>query len=121
MKNGSLGKSNADIVLEYLESRSGAYCDDCLFDQTGVEPRQQICQICTSLAKKNKIERGRTSCALCGRCKLASSFSIPPLPKAQPQRPTDVSQPEKAVDSTAFDQLDIEMMRTKIVRMCREL
>lgn len=94
---------NSDIILEYLEeNRPSEYCDDCISDQLGIKPRQQVNQICNRLLSQSMIKRSKGLCALCHGRKLVNAFN-------------------QLLTAPSDSQIDIEKLRTQIVHMCHEL
>jgi len=114
--------SNTDVILEFLEvNRSGRYCDDCLSSHLGITPRQQVNQISNRLQRQGAIQRERGLCSLCSRHKIVNGFepSGPEAPQRESRRepPATVEVP----DSLGQPRIDVEKVRTRIVRMCRDL
>jgi len=108
--------SNMDAILEFLEAqRPDAYCDDCLSTETGVEPRQQVNQICNRLSKQGSILRTRGRCKRDGTIKLVNAINVVPHPAP---RSTDLAAPTGTKGRVG---VDIEKMRTSIVRICQEI
>ncbi len=62
--------SNAQTILEFLEGTTPC-CDDCIATETGIEPRQQVNQICRRLEPRH-ITRSQDRCARCGRTKTVN-------------------------------------------------
>jgi hypothetical protein len=65
--------SNAKTILKFLEATT-ACCDDCISTATGIEPRQQVNQICRRLEPRG-ITRRRDQCSRCGRTKTVNVLS----------------------------------------------
>jgi len=68
-----MGKREA--ILETL-SRLGPLCDDCLSNEAGVRPRQQVTQRCNELAKSNLISREKASCPKCHEYKYVNTIGV---------------------------------------------
>ena len=101
--------TNTDVILEYLDEISPQVaCDDCLSAETGVQPRQQVYQICTRLASSGAIDRRRAVCDLCGRPKYTSKTASR----------VDHSATTATEDSSSQEPIDIEKIRTEVVQMC---
>src|SRR2546425_3370312 len=112
--------SNSDAILEFLEnSQPGRFCDDCTSKKAGVEPRQQVNQICNRLFTHGTLVRGEGSCTACGRNKItnapASSGSSAMVPSHKPPMPPSPH------PSTVGEDIDIEKIRTQIVHICQEV
>ena len=114
--------SNSDIILEFLEeNRPGEYCDDCISSQLEIKPRQQVNQIGNRLMRQGAIRREKGLCVECHKHKTTNVL-ITPVPGTS--RAGLVKEPAVSYevrDSLSDSQIDIEKMRTKIVRMCYEL
>lgn len=72
MEGGFSAVANRERVLEFLRQSSGRWCDDCISGNTGIEPRQQVHQICRTLADRGAISRIQGPCTGCGKIKLVS-------------------------------------------------
>jgi hypothetical protein len=108
--------SNTDAILEFLEARRPEdFCDDCLSIETGVEPRQQVNIICNKLVKHHTISRAKGKCARCGDNKAVNG-----MPKAVP-RTSSLIPSQRAKATPEVNSIDVEGMRTAIVRICQEL
>ena len=66
--------SNNDHILRYLNQSGDALCDDCLSGQTGIEPRQQVNQICRRLESSGRLTRHQATCAGCSRFKVVNTL-----------------------------------------------
>ena len=67
---------NSERILKWLRLRKlEAYCDDCLSEELGIYPRQQINIICRNLSRKGLIRRFKYYCNICGKLKLVNSLS----------------------------------------------
>jgi len=143
--------TNIDLVLETLEElMPSSYCDDCFSEQLGITPRQQVNAICNKLNSQGLILRTKALCPHCGRRKLVNSLketfesrildeemqafameepldSVEKLgdeSKSKSVATPAIEQPsflEYAVKAESPSFLDIEHIRTEIVRMCRHL
>lgn len=130
--------TNIDLILETLERfMFSSSCDDCLFEQLGIIPRQQVNAICNRLNSQGLIFRKKGLCPHCGRRKLVNSLfkTVEPL-SLKKTISVNESESESAAasvieapsiteyrleisESPSF--LDIEHIRTRIVRMCHHL
>lgn len=111
--------SNSDIILEYLEENApGGYCDDCISGQLGIEPRQQVNQICRRLMQRGAISRNDGVCASCGGSKIVNASKMAPPQTVDRTGLRDASA-VYAVHSVHLElPIDIERLRTQVVRMC---
>jgi len=101
--------SNTERIIEQLKAISpAALCDDCLSERSGVEPRQQVNQICRHLASQGKVLRKQDQCSQCGGNKIVNSAAVPAPPPTSPPWP---SLPPPTIDQ----------MRRTIVRFCQRL
>lgn len=91
--------NNSEKVLQFLRQNQSQFCDDHLSEKTGIRPRQQIFQICTSLAAEGLIiRRKRTLCSVCGKDKITSSiYSKIPLDKSVPEKKDDILPPPSRI------------------------
>src|SRR5919198_137326 len=82
MRTPQRAMSNTEKILEFLEAVPNGCCDDCISEQTGVEPRQSVNQICRRLEKDDTISRREGPCTLGNHSKklniLAGKFPGPP-------------------------------------------
>ena len=114
--------SNSDIILEFLEeNHPGEYCDDCISSQLEIKPRAQVNQICNRLSKQGTTKRDKGLCMLCHRQKFVNAFSTPVPGTSRAGILKEPAASYEVYDSLSDSQIDIEKMRTKIVRMCHEL
>ena len=66
---------NTDIVIEFLElHQPKPYCDDCISNETRIEPRQQVNQICNRLSNQGISIRRDVNCTICGKLKKCNVF-----------------------------------------------
>jgi len=79
--------TNAEKILELLESLRGPACDDCVSTRAGVEPRQQVHQIGRRLAGNGTLRREKTVCVLCGSAKVTSSLLGPAVDRSEERQP----------------------------------
>lgn len=101
--------SHAETILEFLDERKPlAYCDDCLSMETAVAPRQQVYAICTKLFERQTISRAKGVCERCGRNKLVNAMRAP-------------AELHHTETPARIPSVDVEAMRTSIVRMCQDL
>jgi hypothetical protein len=107
--------ANSAFVLELLdEIKPQGRCDDCLSEELDIRPRQTINQMCRALFAERRIKRVRGECGRCGKVK-AANFRDESLAASPPKSRTTSP---KAVEAQS---LDIEKVRTEMVRLCREL
>lgn len=66
--------SNRELIKIFLTNSGNPYCDDCLSIQTTIAPRQNVNQICRSLASTGLIDRDTASCSICGKVKLVNQI-----------------------------------------------
>lgn len=64
--------TNAERILDHLQTINGAVCDDCLSETLNIRPRQQVNQRVRSLYRGGKIERQEANCSRCDRTKLVN-------------------------------------------------
>src|SRR5262245_6898196 len=50
-------KTNREVVLDLIESHPEGLDDDDISQMTGIQPRQQVQQLCAQLAATNRIRR----------------------------------------------------------------
>ena len=63
--------NNKDKILKYIAMHHSFYlCDDCLSKVLGINPRQQVNQICRKLMVNNEIVREIGKCSNCCKDKL---------------------------------------------------
>ena len=115
--------SNADVILEFLEANpSGRYCDDCLSSQLGITPRQQVNQIGNTLLRQGAIQRRKGRCTLCGKYNKIVNYLEASTPAApQPELRRGPLATRQVLGGVRQGQIDIENLRTRIVRMCHEI
>ena len=81
--------TNAEKILELLESLTGPACDDCVSAKSGVEPRQQVNQICRRLESRGTVLRGESICVICGNSKQTNRIGetrVNERPAAKPNK-----------------------------------
>lgn len=115
--------THADVIVELLDDAfPGAYCDDCLSRELGIEPRQQVNQIAHKLATKHKIIRQRGHCASCTKIKTINALIRPDttVPLARELMPAleNRGDDSESVRASAVQDFDIEHARTEVVRIC---
>src|SRR5712692_1204268 len=64
--------NNPETILRFLKGIPNGACDDCISRQTGIEPRQQVNQICRRIEQQRTITRRRDRCAVCGHTKTVN-------------------------------------------------
>jgi hypothetical protein len=113
--------SNAETILEFLERFSEGVCDDCISHETGVEPRQQVYQICRRLEQRDTITRRKYCCALCGHTKtvnlLGRVASAPEV--ATPRRAAQLPREESRICEA--EAVSIEALWKQLDRFCKAL
>jgi hypothetical protein len=112
--------SNIDIMLEYLEQNGpGGYCDDCISEQLGIEPRQQVNQVARRLSKQGLISRGTGVCSVCDRNKTVNKTNIAGTSELDAARVRDAAAVYEMKGS--LGPIDIEKVRTQVVHMCHSV
>ena len=116
-----LSMSNAETILEFLEGFPTGVCDDCISRETGVEPRQQVNQICRQLEQRQTITRRKDRCVRCGHTKTVNGTR----PRV---RAPEVAAPPRAAQaagdpSTGYQvaAVSIEALWKHLVRFCKAL
>jgi hypothetical protein len=104
--------TNAERILEALESVAGGCCDDCLSRRSRVTPRQQVNQVCRRLENAGALSREETACAVCGARKTVSSLAGRP----RPRRPS-----RAAATDVRSHAPSPEEMRNHLDRFCSDL
>ena len=105
--------ANRDLILELLDSiHPDSYCDDCLSIELAIEPRQQVNQLARRLKDDGKITRARGACSLCKKPKTINTI-------LRSDRAPAVGKADASPD--AEPGLNIERMRTQIVRICHAI
>jgi len=56
---------NRELIITYLQKTPQGACDDCVSTRLNITPRQQVNQICNTLAKQGFIIRQRIKCPRC--------------------------------------------------------
>jgi len=114
--------SNSDLVLELLDDiQPIGYCDDCLSRELGIQPRQQVNQICHRLEDAGKIIRQKAVCASCQKRKVINTMNITPDSDGI-STPKVVRESSVAYRATpTAKEIDIEHTRTQIVQICRQV
>ncbi|HAL62099.1 MAG TPA: hypothetical protein DCP08_06805 [Chloroflexi bacterium] len=83
-------KTHGEEILVFLEREKSGYCDDCLAEKLGIQPRQQVNAICRRLAEEGIIARERAWCNRCERWKIHNYHlrrARPPREEARPEAP----------------------------------
>ena len=113
--------SNAQTILEFLERFPQGVCDDCISRETGVEPRQQVHQICRRLEQRKTITRHKDRCARGDHTKTLNVIS-----RGEPG--ADVARPPRATQgagepSTLYpaEMVAIEALWKHLDRFCKAL
>jgi hypothetical protein len=70
--------TNLEKIYETLEASSSGLCDRCLSKRSGVEPVQQVNQICNREADHERLLRRRGICGSCGSGKLVNALAARP-------------------------------------------
>jgi len=113
--------TNSELILEVLDDiKPSRYCDDCLSDELQIKPRQQVNQICRGLEKRGRIAREKDSCSLCNKQKITNAISFVARPLSTGKKTSKSSAHYSPSFQGALD-IDIETLRTKIVRICRAI
>lgn len=112
--------SNIDTIIEFLEARQpNSVCDDCISQETNVEPRQQVNQICRRLERKGIIARSQEKCSVCESNKICNkifSTDTQTLNLFVKEASTQYSIKQIIPREETFD---IRDMRDHVVRFCR--
>jgi hypothetical protein len=104
--------SNAERIVEFLERFPNGVCDDCISRETGVEPRQQVYQLCQRMEGRT-VTRRKGRCALCDRTKTlraAAARAVSPEGGESPQ-----------ADRWPGEAVSIEALRNHLDRFCKGL
>jgi len=113
--------SNSDYILEYLEANlTKELCDDCISNKLNISPRQQVNQITRKLTNRGLIIRERKLCSLCKKIKLVNQF-VPLSTKYSSSLDHQIKEVHAAYGKVADVEIDIEHIRTRIVRLCYDL
>ena len=104
--------NNIETILEFLEADHDGCCDDCTSSKTGIQPRQQVNQICNRLAKKGNIRRQRGQCILCHGKKI---LNIIESPTSAPTEDFVI------LPSVTTKKVSIEALRNYLDRFCKAL
>lgn len=107
--------SNSEIILEFLETVPRGCCDSCVSRETGVEPHQQVNQICRGLEQQGKSGRQEGPCALCNKKRILNIVSF--VPPGKPTTPVPVAQRSGQRQRS----VDIEDLRNHLDRFCKVL
>lgn len=100
-------------IQEFLENiKPAARCDDCLSTELGIEPRQQVNQVCRPLGAIGLLTRGKGLCTRCGKTKLVSSSPQRQAAALVPNPPSTTAQ------KSAETSFDLEHARNDVVRVC---
>jgi len=116
-----MSMTNTEYVLEVLdEIKPKKHCDDCLSKELDIKPRQQVNQICNRYAKAGKIIRTKDICDKCGKEKISNQLRLDILSGQK-----DIMDKKKMLlleeALPDYVELDIEKIRTQIVRICRKI
>ncbi|MHA1410899.1 MAG: hypothetical protein ACTSQY_11425 [Candidatus Odinarchaeia archaeon] len=65
---------NANKILSFLKHSSSGCCDDCLSQNLGIYPRQQVNSICRRLQGQGKIKRHKNVCSQCLGYKITNVY-----------------------------------------------
>jgi hypothetical protein len=68
--------TNKDKVLDFLSNHTQPFCDDCISNEMGIKPRQQINSICRTLFNENKIFRLKSCCVQCNKEKVVNCYFL---------------------------------------------
>ncbi len=117
--------SNSDLIMEFLdEIYPQAYCDDCLATELKIQPRQQVNLLGNKLSMNGKITRQKGICTFCKKQKITNAIiRIKPLAHELNTRSVQESAAilTESTQSTFSQPINIEDIRTQIVRICRRL
>jgi hypothetical protein len=112
--------SNAEAILDFLERFPKGVCDDCISRETGVEPRQQVYQICRRLEGRT-IRGAKGRCALCDRTK---TLRVIPAGASAPEATESPQAAPSAAETPARHQseaVSIEALRNRLDRFSKGL
>ena len=104
--------NNIETIIEFLEAYHDGCCDDCTSSKTGIQPRQQVNQICNRLAQKGNIIRQRGQCILCHGKKILNIIESPS------STPTEDF---VNLSSVTAKKVSIEALRNHLDRFCKAL
>lgn len=114
--------TNTETILELLEEcHPKGFCDDCISNQSKIEPRQQVNQICRRLLEQNKLQRYKAECDLCHKSKIVNVLTL--SSGASSANQIKEAHANYIITSTPTNQvlIDIEHIRTEVVRICYQL
>jgi hypothetical protein len=104
--------TNAEKIIELLESLRGPCCDDCISLRARVEPRQQVNQICRRLEGSGGLVREESVCVLCGTSKETNRSAA---------RQPSAGQSPRRTASGDVRRLGPEEARNQLDRFCKGL
>ena len=67
--------THKESILACLKHEDIRLCDDCLAQESAIQPRQTVNQICRSLAKQGVIHRSKNRCDKCSKAKLVNRMA----------------------------------------------
>ena len=108
--------SRRDDIIDLLDSTAPA-CDDCVARAVGAPQRQQVNQICRSLAGEGIASRTISACAMCGTHKTVNSLTkriSTSFAQSAAALGTQVRRPSHI-------EVDVEALRTRVLRICQAL
>lgn len=112
--------SNSDLILKSLdEIHPNQYCDDCLSIE--VHPRQQVNQICHWFEDKGLIKRHIGQCSSCKKHKTVNSVLKKVPISFLKNTPSEDTYDTRPLILQKTHDIDIEKVRTKIVKICRRI
>ncbi len=68
--------TNKDTIQNFLSNNNQPFCDDCLSEELGIQPRQQINSICRRLFSENEIYRLKSRCVQCNKEKIVNCYFL---------------------------------------------
>ena len=115
--------SNSDIIMQFLDkSKPNGLCDDCLSNVLKIKRRQQVNQLCTKLYSKRQISRKKLQCHGCHKVKLVNSIVKEPFIFVEGAVKKEDDLLKNNTKKKTYDiDLDINDMRSHIIRFCKEL
>ncbi len=112
---------NAETILEFLERFPTGVCDDCISRETGVEPRQQVYQICRRMEQRRTITRAKARCVLCERTKTVTIIVGGASEPEVAASPRTAKSTAEASTRSRSEVVSIEALRNHLDRFCKVL
>jgi len=113
--------TNIELIHKVLDDiQPQKMCDDCLSDDLQIRPRQQVNQICRQLKDQDKIIREKDVCDSCRKQKITNVISVKYLQSSPEKKDRESSTSHNASHNNRSG-VEIETLRTQIVRICRQI